>query len=172
MKNFRISNKFIIDFIFPKREIRSGFAVEAELPISVVTQVNERKRRVDLVGKHQSFGFHVAPDQGILEEKSELVVSDLPDKRGILAESRQGRQDVRGSPAGIALEQNVPLIRYAVRREIDQQLADRHYMVHGIPPSVVVRERAKAAKYPKIPRPRSLLPRIPRSCDVPDRDKY
>ena len=113
-----------------KHDVRARLAVEAEGAVPLLVELDEGQGGRDLPRHDEPGGVDPQAAEGVPEEPPEAVLPHLADESGPAAEAGDRREHVRGRAARIARKERRPPVAHARRGKIDQQFADRDYVIH------------------------------------------
>ena len=114
-----------------QHHVRAGVAVKGEVPVAVRQFVDEGQRGVYLLVHREAAAVDAEVLKRLPQQVAEHIAADLADEGGFVSQLLQHGQHVAGRAAGADLKECIALLACAVRRKVDQQLAERNHVIHG-----------------------------------------
>lgn len=104
MEESGVPDQVLRQLVRPEHHVCAGIPVERKIPVTVLERVYECQRRMNLVVHHQVVCADAQLFQGRFQRHSELVLTDLADKRSLLPQIVQHGEDIAGGSARIGFK--------------------------------------------------------------------
>ena len=129
VEDLGVGDQLPVQLVGGEIHVRTGVAVEAELPVAVRMGVDDRQRGMHHRVAPQAAGVDADFGQRIGQLVAETVLPDFAEKGSLVAQLGQQGQHVAGRAAGVGFQQGIALRAQAVLGKVDQQLAQCGHII-------------------------------------------
>ena len=136
VENTGIGDRVKGQLLLSEHHIRTGLAIEGEIPVAVCKGLNKGQGGRNLFIHHKRVSVDSGFRNHILQELAKHIVSDFANESTGLAQLAQHGQHIAGCSAGAGFKEVIPLYAGSVLGKINQQFAkgDHIKLVHGYLP--------------------------------------